>query len=149
MPRWKGAFMRATHIFMCETLPREHAHLPGFPISSGMIDWRSYIDLALAYEHLVDPLLGARVSPSSTTSPPHRYITGSSLIRNLILAGVRIWWRMLYGSPGPPGRGMSTVMRLDWLATRKIVIRQLDIDLGDACACGVRGALQVRLNPDC
>jgi hypothetical protein len=46
----------ATHIFMYETLVCEHAHLPGFPIGSGMFDWRSDIDLALAYERLVDLL---------------------------------------------------------------------------------------------
>lgn len=46
----------STHIFMHETLAREHGHLPGFPIGSGMFSWRSDIGLALAYEHLVDLL---------------------------------------------------------------------------------------------
>jgi hypothetical protein len=53
--------MRATHIFTHETLAHEHAHLPGFPIGSGMLDWRSNIGLALAYDH-VDLLW--EVSPS-------------------------------------------------------------------------------------
>ena len=36
----------------------------------------------------------------------------------------------------PPGRGVSTVMRLDWLASRAIVIWRLCVDLGGACPCG-------------
>ena len=39
---------------MDETLTREHAHLPSFPIGSGMFRRRSNIGLALTYEHLVD-----------------------------------------------------------------------------------------------
>jgi hypothetical protein len=38
---------------MHDTLAREHADLPGFPIGSGLFDWRSNTDLALAYEHLI------------------------------------------------------------------------------------------------
>ena len=41
---------------MHETLAREHGHLPGFSIGSGMFGRRSNIGLALAYEHLVDLL---------------------------------------------------------------------------------------------
>ena len=41
---------------MHETLAREHAHLPGLPIGSGMFEWRSDIGLALAYKHVVDLL---------------------------------------------------------------------------------------------
>jgi hypothetical protein len=43
---------------------------------------------------------------------------------------------------------MRTVIPLDWLELKAIVMQRLGIDLGGACPCGVRGALQVRLTPD-
>jgi len=106
---------------MHETLAREHAHLPGFPMGSGMFDWRSDLGLALAYKHVVDLLWEGPT------------IVDNSLIRSLTLVCVGIWPRMLYGSFGPLGRGMSTVIRLDWLASRVIVIRRLGVDLSGAC----------------
>jgi hypothetical protein len=54
---------------MYETLAREHAHLLGFPIGSGMFDWRSNLGLALAYEHLVDLLREGLTIVANLTSP--------------------------------------------------------------------------------
>ena len=57
---------------MDETLSREHAHLPGFPIGSSVFCRRSDIGLALADEHLVD-LLREGITIVENLASPSKY----------------------------------------------------------------------------
>jgi hypothetical protein len=63
---------KTAHVFVHETLAREHAHVASSPIGSGVLRWRSNIGFTLAHEHLVD-LLGEGITIVDNLASPSIY----------------------------------------------------------------------------